>query len=30
MENKFISVAYKLYTIEDGEKDFAEEAPAED
>ena len=29
MENKFISVAYKLYTIEDGEKDFAEEAPAE-
>ena len=29
MENKFITVAYKLYTIEDGDKDFAEEATAE-
>lgn len=28
-ENKFITVAYKLYTIEDGEKDFAEEATAD-
>lgn len=27
-ENKYITVAYKLYTIEDGERDFAEEAPA--
>lgn len=29
MENKFITVAYKLYTIEDGDKDFAEEATVE-
>ena len=29
MENKFITVAYKLYTIEDGDKDFAEEATIE-
>ena len=29
MDNKFITVAYKLYTIEDGDKDFAEEATAE-
>lgn len=27
-ENKYITVAYKLYTVEDGEKDFTEEAPA--
>lgn len=30
MENKYYKVAYKLYTIEDGERDFAEEAPAEE
>lgn len=29
VENKYITVAYKLYSIEDGEKDFTEEAPAE-
>lgn len=29
VENKYITLAYKLYTIEDGEKDFIEEAPAE-
>ena len=29
MENKFITVAYKLYTIEDGDRDFAEEATTE-
>jgi len=29
MDNKYIKVAYKLYTIEDGERDFMEEAPAE-
>ena len=29
MANKFITVAYKLYTIEDGDRDFAEEATAE-
>lgn len=29
VENKYIALAYKLYTIEDGEKDFEEEAPAE-
>ena len=29
VSNKYITVAYKLYTIEDGEKDFAEEATAE-
>jgi len=29
MENKYITVAYKLYSIEDGERDFVEEAPAE-
>lgn len=28
-ENKYITVAYKLYSIEDGEKDFIEEATAE-
>lgn len=28
-ENKYITVAYKLYTVENGEKDFTEEAPAE-
>ncbi len=28
VSNKYITVAYKLYTIEDGEKDFAEEATA--
>lgn len=27
-ENKYITVAYKLYSIEDGERDFEEEAPA--
>ena len=26
VENKYITVAYKLYAIEDGEKDFTEEA----
>lgn len=29
VENKYITVAYKLYAIENGEKDFTEEAPAE-
>lgn len=29
IENKYITVAYKLYAIEDGEKDFTEEATAE-
>lgn len=29
VENKKITVAYKLYAIEDGEKDFTEEATAE-
>lgn len=29
IENKYITLAYKLYSIEDGEKDFIEEAPAE-
>lgn len=28
VENKYITVAYKLYTIEDGEKELAEEADA--
>lgn len=28
-ENKYISVAYKLYTIEEGEREFTEEAPAD-
>lgn len=28
-DNKYITVAYKLYTVEDGKKDFTEEAPAE-
>ena len=28
-ENKYITVAYKLYTIEDGEKELVEEAKAE-
>lgn len=27
--NKYITVAYKLYTVEDGERDFAEEATTE-
>ena len=29
VENKYITVAYKLYSIENGEKDFEEEAPVE-
>lgn len=29
VENKYITVAYKLYSIENGEKDFEEEATAE-
>ena len=29
VENKYITLAYKLYSIENGEKDFEEEAPAE-
>ncbi|MDR1003892.1 MAG: FKBP-type peptidyl-prolyl cis-trans isomerase [Prevotellaceae bacterium] len=29
IENKYITVAYKLYAIEDGERDLTEEAPAE-
>lgn len=29
IENKYITLAYKLYTVEDGEKDFTEEAPAD-
>ena len=29
VENKYITVAYKLYTIEDGEKDLVEEVKAE-
>jgi len=29
-DNKYYKVAYKLYTIEDGERDLAEEAPAEE
>ena len=29
VENKYITLAYKLYTIENGEKEFSEEAPAE-
>ena len=29
VENKYITLAYKLYTIENGEKEFTEEAPAE-
>lgn len=28
VENKYIAIAYKLYSIEDGERDFEEEAPA--
>lgn len=28
-ENKYITVAYKLYTVENDERDFTEEAPAE-
>lgn len=28
-ENKYITVAYKLYTVENGEREFTEEAPAE-
>ena len=27
-ENKYITVAYKLYTMEDGEKELFEEAKA--
>lgn len=27
LENKYITVAYKLYSIEDGEREFTEEAP---
>ena len=29
VENKYITLAYKLYTIENGDKEFTEEAPAE-
>lgn len=29
-DNKYIKVAYKLYTIEDGEREFMEEATAEE
>ena len=29
MENKYITVAYKLYAITDGKKEMLEEAPAE-
>ncbi len=29
VENKYITVAYKLYSIEDGERDFEEEASAD-
>jgi len=29
IENKYITVAYKLYSIENGERDFTEEATAE-
>ena len=29
MENKYITVAYKLYAMIDGEKELIEEAPAE-
>ena len=29
VENKYITLAYKLYSIENGEKEFTEEAPAE-
>ena len=29
VENKYITLAYKLYTIENGENEFTEEAPAE-
>ena len=28
VENKYITVAYKLYTMEDGEKELFEEAKA--
>ena len=28
-ENKYISMTYKLYSIEDGERDFEEEATVE-
>ncbi|MCI1648623.1 MAG: FKBP-type peptidyl-prolyl cis-trans isomerase [Bacteroides sp.] len=30
IENKYITVAYKLYSVEEGEKDFTEEATTED
>ena len=29
VENKYITVAYKLYTVEDGEKELFEETNAE-
>ena len=29
MSNKYISVSYKLYTVENGEREFVEEATAE-
>ena len=29
-ENKYITVAYKLYTMEDGEKELFEEARSEE
>ena len=29
VENKYITLAYKLYSIENGEKEFTEETPAE-
>ena len=29
LENKYITVAYKLYSIENGERDFEEEASPE-
>ena len=29
MENKYITVAYKLYTLTDGKKELLEEAPAD-
>lgn len=29
IDNKYITVAYKLYTVEDGVKEFTEEAPKE-
>ena len=29
MSNKYIAVSYKLYTVENGEREFVEEATAE-